>query len=156
MGYLRLFGLYMRVSIINEMQYRVNFFVQLFQSLLSLGTGLIELGGPPAEDDVTRAGLGEPGDLGHVLLDSGARGHGGVHGGEPFRKAGSERPNVTFVDREDASVAVVEIEPREVGEQVGLPRVSRGLGRKGLTGALEPGADLVGECLGADDSDPDA
>jgi ABC-2 type transport system permease protein len=34
---------YLRVGIQNEMQYRVNFFVQLGQSLISLGTGLIGL-----------------------------------------------------------------------------------------------------------------
>jgi ABC-2 type transport system permease protein len=34
---------YLRVGIQNEMQYRANFFVQLGQSLISLGTGLIGL-----------------------------------------------------------------------------------------------------------------
>ena len=34
---------YLRVGILNEMQYRVNFFVQLGQSLISLATGLIGL-----------------------------------------------------------------------------------------------------------------
>lgn len=41
---LRLFGLFSRVSIMNELQYRVNFFIQLLQSSLSLGTGLVVLG----------------------------------------------------------------------------------------------------------------
>lgn len=41
---LRLFGLFSRVSILNELQYRANFFIQLFQSGLSLGTGLVVLG----------------------------------------------------------------------------------------------------------------
>jgi ABC-2 type transport system permease protein len=44
MNYLRLLGLYIKVSALNELQYRVNFFVQLFQSALALGTGLIALG----------------------------------------------------------------------------------------------------------------
>jgi ABC-2 type transport system permease protein len=35
--------LFLRVGIMNELQYRINFFVQLFQSLLSLGTGLVVL-----------------------------------------------------------------------------------------------------------------
>src|SRR4030042_7023413 len=34
---------YVRVGIQNEMQYRVNFFIQLGQSLISLATGLIGL-----------------------------------------------------------------------------------------------------------------
>jgi viologen exporter family transport system permease protein len=34
---------YLRVGILNELQYRVNFFVQLGQSLISLATGLIGL-----------------------------------------------------------------------------------------------------------------
>jgi len=43
MNALRLMWLYFRVSAMNELQYRVNFFVQLLQSLLTLGTGLIGL-----------------------------------------------------------------------------------------------------------------
>jgi ABC-2 type transport system permease protein len=35
--------LFLRVGIMNELQYRVNFFIHLFQSLLSLGTGLVVL-----------------------------------------------------------------------------------------------------------------
>jgi len=34
---------YLRVGILNEMQYRVNFFIQLLQSLVALGTGLVGL-----------------------------------------------------------------------------------------------------------------
>jgi ABC-2 type transport system permease protein len=34
---------YLRIGIANEMQYRVNFFLQLFQSLVALATGLIGL-----------------------------------------------------------------------------------------------------------------
>jgi ABC-2 type transport system permease protein len=34
---------YLRIGIANEMQYRVNFFIQLLQSFISLGTGLIGL-----------------------------------------------------------------------------------------------------------------
>ncbi|HEY1016115.1 MAG TPA: ABC-2 family transporter protein [Herpetosiphonaceae bacterium] len=44
MNYLRLFWVYLRVGVMNELQYRVNFFVQLFQSFLALATGLISLG----------------------------------------------------------------------------------------------------------------
>jgi ABC-2 type transport system permease protein len=40
---LRLFGIFTRVSILNELQYRVNFFIQLVQSSLSLVTGLVVL-----------------------------------------------------------------------------------------------------------------
>jgi ABC-2 type transport system permease protein len=36
----RLFAVYFRVNVLNETAYRVNFFVQLFQSLLELGTAL--------------------------------------------------------------------------------------------------------------------
>ena len=34
---------YLRIGILNELQYRVNFFVQMGQSLVSLGTGLVGL-----------------------------------------------------------------------------------------------------------------
>jgi ABC-2 type transport system permease protein len=34
---------YLRIGIMNEMQYRVNFFIQLLQSLVAVGTGLIGL-----------------------------------------------------------------------------------------------------------------
>lgn len=40
---LQLIGLHLRVAAMNEMQYRVNFFIQLFQSALALGTGLVML-----------------------------------------------------------------------------------------------------------------
>jgi len=43
-GPVRLAWLFFRVSAMNEAQYRVNFFVQLAQSLLSLATGLAVLG----------------------------------------------------------------------------------------------------------------
>jgi ABC-2 type transport system permease protein len=43
MNYLRLFVVFFRVSLMGELAYRVNFFVQLFQSLLSLGISLIGL-----------------------------------------------------------------------------------------------------------------
>jgi ABC-2 type transport system permease protein len=43
MNALRLFGVYFRVGAMNELQYRANFFVQLFQSALALVTGLIVL-----------------------------------------------------------------------------------------------------------------
>jgi ABC-2 type transport system permease protein len=43
MNTLRLFFTFFRVSILNETAYRINFFVQLFQSLLELGTALAGL-----------------------------------------------------------------------------------------------------------------
>jgi ABC-2 type transport system permease protein len=43
MNYLRLFVVFFRVSLMGELAYRVNFFVQLFQSFLSLGLSLIGL-----------------------------------------------------------------------------------------------------------------
>ncbi len=41
--HLHLFVAYLRVSVMNEIQYRANLFIQLFQSLLSLITGLVAL-----------------------------------------------------------------------------------------------------------------
>jgi ABC-2 type transport system permease protein len=43
MNYLRLFGVYFRVSVMGELAYRVNFYVQLFQSLVELATALTGL-----------------------------------------------------------------------------------------------------------------
>ena len=43
MSYLRLFGAFFRVSLRGELAYRANFFIQLFQSLLSLGISLAGL-----------------------------------------------------------------------------------------------------------------
>ena len=43
MTLLRLMWVYFRIGAMNELQYRINFFVQLFQSFLSLGTGLVGL-----------------------------------------------------------------------------------------------------------------
>ena len=40
MRYLRLLLVYLRVGVLNELQYRVNFFVQVFQSVLALATTL--------------------------------------------------------------------------------------------------------------------
>lgn len=40
MNYLRLLGTYFRIGAMGEMQYRLNFFVQLLQSLLELGTAI--------------------------------------------------------------------------------------------------------------------
>ena len=42
-GALRLAGTFLRVGVMNEMQYRINFFLQLIQSLLTVGTGLVVL-----------------------------------------------------------------------------------------------------------------
>ncbi len=43
MNYLRLFAVFFRVSVMGEMAYRVNFYVQLFQSLMELATSLAGL-----------------------------------------------------------------------------------------------------------------
>jgi ABC-2 type transport system permease protein len=40
MNFLRLFGVFFRVNVMGELAYRVNFFWQLFQSILSLGMSL--------------------------------------------------------------------------------------------------------------------
>jgi ABC-2 type transport system permease protein len=40
---LRLAGTFLRVGVMNELQYRINFFLQLIQSLLTVGTGLVIL-----------------------------------------------------------------------------------------------------------------
>ena len=42
-GRVRLAGTFLRVGVMNEMQYRINFFLQLVQSLLTVGTGLVIL-----------------------------------------------------------------------------------------------------------------
>jgi ABC-2 type transport system permease protein len=39
----RVAWLFLRLGVMNELQYRVNFFVQVFQSILALGTGLVVL-----------------------------------------------------------------------------------------------------------------
>ena len=43
MSLLRVAWLFLRVGVLNELQYRVNFVVQLFQSLIQVGTGLAVL-----------------------------------------------------------------------------------------------------------------
>jgi ABC-2 type transport system permease protein len=43
MSIIKLGWLYFKIGAMNELQYRANFFVQLFQSLISLGTGLVGL-----------------------------------------------------------------------------------------------------------------
>ena len=43
MNALRLAWLFLKVGVMNELQYRVNFFLQLLQSLIQVGTGLIML-----------------------------------------------------------------------------------------------------------------
>jgi len=43
MNALRVAWLFLRVGVLNELQYRVNFFVQLLQSLIQVGTGLVML-----------------------------------------------------------------------------------------------------------------
>jgi ABC-2 type transport system permease protein len=43
MNYLRLFSVYFRLSVMGELAYRVNFYVQLFQSIVELATALTGL-----------------------------------------------------------------------------------------------------------------
>jgi ABC-2 type transport system permease protein len=43
MNLVRVGLLYLKVAVLNELQYRVNFFVQLFQSLIQVGTALVML-----------------------------------------------------------------------------------------------------------------
>ena len=43
MNYLRLIYTFIRLGILNELQYRSNFWVRLFQSVLAIGTALIGL-----------------------------------------------------------------------------------------------------------------
>ncbi len=42
-GRVRLIATFLRVGVMNELQYRINFFLQLIQSLLTVGTGLVVL-----------------------------------------------------------------------------------------------------------------
>jgi ABC-2 type transport system permease protein len=43
MNVIRVAWLYLKIGVLNELQYRVNFFVQLLQSLIQIGTGLVML-----------------------------------------------------------------------------------------------------------------
>ncbi len=43
MNHLRLFGVYLRINVLGELAYRVNFYVQLFQTVVELGTALAGL-----------------------------------------------------------------------------------------------------------------
>jgi ABC-2 type transport system permease protein len=43
MNYIRLFGVFLRVSILGELAYRANFFIQLAESLLELATAVAGL-----------------------------------------------------------------------------------------------------------------
>jgi len=43
MNVLRVAWLYFKIGVLNELQYRVNFFVQLLQSAIQIGTGLVML-----------------------------------------------------------------------------------------------------------------
>jgi viologen exporter family transport system permease protein len=43
MNALRVTWLYLKIGVLNELQYRVNFFVSLFQALIQVGTGLVVL-----------------------------------------------------------------------------------------------------------------
>jgi ABC-2 type transport system permease protein len=44
LAYLRLFGVFLKVGVLNELQYRVNFYVQVLQAGVGLVTGLAGLG----------------------------------------------------------------------------------------------------------------
>jgi ABC-2 type transport system permease protein len=44
LAYLRLFGVFLKVGVLNELQYRVNFYVQVLQAGIGLVTGLAGLG----------------------------------------------------------------------------------------------------------------
>lgn len=43
MTYVRLLGVFLRLGIMNELEYRVNFYIQVLRSLIALGTGLAGL-----------------------------------------------------------------------------------------------------------------
>ena len=43
MNAVRVAWLYLKIGVLNELQYRVNFFVSLFQALIQVGTGLVVL-----------------------------------------------------------------------------------------------------------------
>lgn len=43
MRVLRLVGIHLKVTVLNEAQYRANFFLSLFQSMMTVGTGLLVL-----------------------------------------------------------------------------------------------------------------
>ena len=43
MRFWHLIGTFLRIGILNELQYRVNFFIQVLQSFIALGTGLVGL-----------------------------------------------------------------------------------------------------------------
>ncbi|MGH2351573.1 MAG: ABC transporter permease [Chloroflexota bacterium] len=44
MTYIRLLSVFLRLGVMNELEYRVNFYVQVLRSLIGLGTGLAGLG----------------------------------------------------------------------------------------------------------------
>ena len=44
MQFLKLIWAHFRAGVLNELQYRVNFFIQLLQTLIALGVGLVSLG----------------------------------------------------------------------------------------------------------------
>ncbi len=44
MAYARLLGVFLRLGMMNELEYRVNFYVQMLRSVIGLGTGLAGLG----------------------------------------------------------------------------------------------------------------
>lgn len=43
LSYLRLFGVFLKIGVLNELEYRVNFYVQVLQSVIALVTGLAGL-----------------------------------------------------------------------------------------------------------------
>src|SRR5687767_13031589 len=44
MAYARLLAVFLRLGVMNELEYRVNFYVQILRSMIGLGTGLAGLG----------------------------------------------------------------------------------------------------------------
>ncbi len=44
MAYVRLLAVFLRLGVMNELEYRVNFYVQILRSVIGLGTGLAGLG----------------------------------------------------------------------------------------------------------------
>ena len=59
LAYLRLFRVFLKVGVLNELEYRVNFYVQILRSLIGLATGLAGLSVVYAHTD-TLGGWGPP------------------------------------------------------------------------------------------------
>ncbi|HEX2515017.1 MAG TPA: ABC-2 family transporter protein, partial [Chloroflexota bacterium] len=59
LAYLRLFRVFLKVGVLNELEYRVNFYVQILRSLIGLATGLAGLSVVYSHTD-TLGGWGPP------------------------------------------------------------------------------------------------